>query len=241
MTASRAPEASPRPFTDALRRGPFRRLLVGQAISSLGDAVGTFALIARAYDLTGSPTAVGGVLVLRLGPPLLAAPLGGILADRVDRRVVLAATNVAMGGLIVLAPFVNLAVLFVLAFTSEALLILSVPSRDATVPDLVPAGSLAQANGIIMASSFGLLPVGAAAFAGLRLAADQAGGFLQQHPLFLPFLLDAITFLIAAALFATLPGAGRTAERSPGVFADLAEGWREARRSPAIRSLAIGV
>ncbi|HJV04192.1 MAG TPA: MFS transporter, partial [Actinomycetota bacterium] len=38
-----------------------------------------------------------------------------------------------------------------------------------------------------------------------------------------------------------LPRAGRAAERSPAVFADLAEGWREARRNPAIRSLAIGV
>jgi dTMP kinase len=225
----------------ALRRGPFRRLLVGQAISSLGDAVGTFALIARAYDLTGSPTAVGGVLVLRLGPPLLAAPLGGILADRLDRRLILATTNVAMGALIVLAPFVNLAMLFVLAFVSEALLILSVPSRDATVPDLVPPGSLAQANGIIMASSFGLLPVGAAAFAGLRFAADQTGGFLHEYPLFLPFLLDAITFLVAALLFATLPRPGRAAKREPGLLADLAEGWSEARRKPAIRSLAIGV
>jgi MFS family permease len=214
---------------------------VGQAISSLGDAVGTFALIARAFDLTGSPTAVGGVLVLRLGPPLVAAPLGGILADRLDRRVVLATTNVAMGALIVLAPFVNLPLLFALAFVSEALLILSVPSRDATVPDLVPPGSLAQANGIIMASSFGMLPLGAVAFAGFRLAADQLTGFFHANPLFLPFLFDSVTFLVAAALFATLPRAHWTAARAPGMVAEVAEAWRVARRNTAIRGLAVGV
>jgi dTMP kinase len=141
----------------------------------------------------------------------------------------------------VLAPFVNLPLLFVLAFVSEALLILSVPSRDATVPDLVPPDSLAQANGVIMASSFGLLPVGALAFAGLRLVVDGTSGFLHEHPLFLAFVFDAITFLVAAAFFATLPRSRREAAPAPGVLADLAEGWAEARRSPAIRGLAIGV
>ncbi|HEX9822866.1 MAG TPA: MFS transporter, partial [Actinomycetota bacterium] len=91
-----------------LARGPFRQLLVGQAVSSLGDWVGTVALIAAAYDLTGSPTAVGGVLVLRLVPPLFAAPVGGVLADRLDRRSIMVGTNLAMAGLIALVPFVNL-------------------------------------------------------------------------------------------------------------------------------------
>lgn len=230
------------PAAQALRGGPFRRLLLGQAISSLGDAVGTFALIARAFELTGSTTAVGGILVLRLGPPLLAAPLGGILADRLDRRVVLASTNVAMGGLILAAPFVSLPLLFAVAFVSESLLILSVPSRDATVPDLVPAGALAQANGIIMGSSFGLVPVGAALFAGLRLAGDQLpAGLSGGSPLFLAFLFDAVTFVVAAILFAGLPRGARSARRASGMLSEVAEAWEEVRRTPSIRALALGV
>ena len=50
------------------RRRPLRDLLVGQAVSSLGDWMGTVALMALVLEITGSATAVGGVLVLRPPP-----------------------------------------------------------------------------------------------------------------------------------------------------------------------------
>ena len=57
---------------------PFRTLLIGQTVSSLGDWMATFAFIALVYQQSGSPTAVGGILALRLLP----AALGGPLAAR---------------------------------------------------------------------------------------------------------------------------------------------------------------
>ena len=195
----------------ALRAGPFRRLLVGQSVSALGDWVATVAFIAAAFDLTGSPTAVGGILVVRLLPPLLAAPLGGVLADRLDRRVIMVATNLAMGALIALAPFVGLTGLYLIALLSESINLVFLPARDATVPDLVDRRALPAANGLIMGASYGSIPVAAALFSGLRLASERVPGWvpfadlLAAHPLALSFLFDSVTFVIAAALFAGLP------------------------------------
>lgn len=230
-----------------LRRGPFRRLLTGQAISSLGDWVGTVAFIAAAYDLTGSPTAVGGVLVLRLLPPVLAAPLGGVLADRFERRRMMILTNVAMGILIAFVPFVGLAGLYVIAFVSESFALIFLPARDATIPDLVPRSALATANGLIMGSSYGSIPVAAALFSGLRLLSRHLPGWFPlqglfaEHPLAFAFFFDALTFFAAAAIIAGLPLRRERGEGDLNVFHGVSEAFRFARRTPAVRGLAIGV
>lgn len=221
---------------DLLGAGPFRALLAGQAVSSLGDWVGTLAFIAAAYELTGSPAAVGAILVLRLLPPLLAAPLGGVLADRFDRRRLMVATNLGMAALISLAPFAGLALLYVIAFTSEVLAMLFLPARDATVPDLVPPDALPSANGLVLATSYGAIPFAAALFSGLRLLTP-----LPDQPLAIPFLFDALTFVVAAAVIARIPIPERKARPDLRVVHGLAEALRFARRSPTVRGLASGI
>ena len=64
----------PAGFTALLRRRAFRTLLVGQTISSLGDWMGTVALMALVLDQSGSSTAVGGILALRLLPGAIGGP-----------------------------------------------------------------------------------------------------------------------------------------------------------------------
>jgi hypothetical protein len=230
-----------------VRAHGFRQLLIAQSVSSLGDWVGTFALVARAFDLTKSPTAVGAMLVLRLLPPLVASPLGGVLADRMDRRILLVATNLGSAGLVALAPFLGIGPLFGVAFVAEFLLLLGQPSRDASIPKLVPSGSLAQANGLVMGASYGVLPAGAALFSGLRLASDHLpswfpfAGALQANPTVLAFFFDAATFVFAAAMFARLPLGGAVERGSLNVFSGLGEAIRYARRSPVILGLTVGV
>lgn len=225
-----------RPARGLLAPGPFRALLSGQAVSSLGDWVGTLAFVAAAFELTGSPAAVGGVLVLRLLPPLLAAPLGGLLADRFDRRRLMVATNLGMAALISLAPFAGLALLYVIAFTSEVLAMLFLPARDSTVPDLVPPDALPSANGLVLATSYGAIPIAAALFSGLRLLTP-----LPEHPLAVPFLFDALTFVVAAIVFARIPFPRRRARNDLPVVRGLSEAVGFVRRSPSVRSLATGM
>lgn len=227
--------------------GGFRRLLVGQAVSSLGDWVGTMALIAAAFEMTGSPTAVGGVLILRLAPPIFAGPVGGVLADRLDRRAIMVGTNLGMAALIAALPFAGLPGLYGIALASEVLALAFLPARDATVPDLVPAESLPRANGLVIASSYAAVPVGAALFSGLRVASESVpswlplSSFVGAHPLAIAFFFDAATFLFAAAMIAGIRTTGRPARGSAGLFRGVSEAWRYTRALPGVGSLAAGV
>src|SRR6266508_2528339 len=99
----------------------FRRLFAGQAVSGLGDWVATLAFIALAFDITRNQTAVAVVLILRLVPPIFAAPVGGILADRLDRRLVMVTCDLVRAALIVLVPFLGIAGLYAIAFVHECI------------------------------------------------------------------------------------------------------------------------
>src|ERR671938_550697 len=82
-----------------LRNVRFLRLWIGQGTSFVGDAVSMVALVVLVVEITGSASAVGGALVARL-LPTIASPLAGVLADRVDRRVILVASDLARAVLI---------------------------------------------------------------------------------------------------------------------------------------------
>src|SRR3712207_8997638 len=77
------------------------------------------AMVVLVVELSGSASAVGGLLVARL-IPTLASPLAGVLADRLDRRVVLVTSDIVRAILITGVIFArDLAVLYVLVFRSE--------------------------------------------------------------------------------------------------------------------------
>jgi dTMP kinase len=227
----------------------FRRLLVGQAVSGLGDWVATLAFIALAFDLTGNQTAVAVVLVLRLLPPVFAAPVGGLLADRLDRRLVMVSCDVTRAGLILLVPFFGIEVLYVVAFLHECISLLFLPARDASVPLLVPdqGDVLPVANGLVLASSFGSIPFAAALFSGLRLAASHIpswlplGDLMRHHPTAFAFLFDSATFLFSAAMIARISIPRDRAREELQVFKGMAEAFRYVLARPALRSLGLGL
>src|SRR2546429_150657 len=108
----------------------FRRLFAGQAVSGLGDWVATLAFIALAFGITRNQTAVAVVLVLRLVPPIFAAPVGGLLADRLDRRLLMVTCDLSRAVLIVLVPFLGIAGLYAIAFVHECISLAFLPARD---------------------------------------------------------------------------------------------------------------
>src|SRR5438046_5880322 len=173
----RSDQAAAGGFRAAIRAPGFRRLVVGQAVSSLGDWVATLAFIAAAFALSrGNQTAVAVVLVLRLVPPIFAAPVGGVVADRRSRRTIMVTCDLSRAALIALVPFVNIGFLYLIAFVHESISLFFLPARDASIPSLVPVGSLEQANGLILGSSYGSIPLAAALFGGLRLVASHIPG-----------------------------------------------------------------
>jgi dTMP kinase len=65
-----------------LRHDGFRSLAAGQLVSGIGDWMVTLALMVLVLEVSGSSTAVGGVLVLRLLPTLIAGPVVARLVRR---------------------------------------------------------------------------------------------------------------------------------------------------------------
>jgi dTMP kinase len=236
-------------FRGALRAPGFGRLLLGQSVSSLGDWVATLAFIAAAFALTNNQTAVAVVLILRLVPPIFAAPVGGVVADRLDRRVVMVSCDVSRAALVCLVPFVGIGLLYAIAFVHECISLFFLPARDASVPQLVPENALAEANGLILASSYGALPVAAAVFGALRLVPQHMPTWipfrtlLSHHPTSFAFFFDAATFVFSASMIAGLDL--RAPRRAKGerlhVFEGLAEAFRYVLRSPRLRALSYGL
>jgi dTMP kinase len=231
------------------RERGFRRLLIGQAVSGIGDWVATLAFIALAFDLTQNQTAVAVVLVLRLLPPIFAAPVGGLLADRMDRRLIMVTCDLSRAALIILVPFFGIGMLYVFAFVHECISLLFLPARDASVPLLVPdrGDILPVANGLILGSSFGSIPLAAAAFAGLRLVVSHIPTWVpfadvaREHPTAFAFFFDAATFVFSAAMIARIKIPKESRGEDIHLFRGLAEAFRYVWRTPLLRSLAAGL
>jgi MFS family permease len=214
-------------------RSGLRDLLVGQGVSALGDWMGTFALMALVHELTGSATAVGGVLVLRLLPTAFAGPVAARLITRWSRRRIMLAMDAVRVPAVAVLPWVTeLWWIYVWAFVVELAGTVFLPARDASIPDLVEGDDdLAVANGLVLASSYGMIPVGAGVFA---LLAAVVGGGEGVGVARLVFALDAITFAVSFLAIARLPELGTA--RSPGSGA---EGrFIDAVRLPLVRRLA---
>ena len=245
MSPPDAPEGGLRA---ALRSSGFRRLLIGQAVSSLGDWVATLAFIVAAFALTnGNQTAVAAVLVLRLVPPIFAGPVGGVVADRVHRRTIMVACDLSRAALIAAVPFVNIGALYVIALVHECISLFFLPARDASVPLLVPPGALAEANGLILGSSYGSIPVAAALFGGLRLVASHIPSWVPfaalfaRHPTSFAFFFDAATFVFSAGMIAGLDLRHERRAVETEILADVAEGFRYVRDHAGLRALAYGL
>jgi MFS family permease len=79
---------------EPLRRSPdLRRLALAQTVSELGSQATLVAIPFQVYAITRSTVAVGLVALAELVPNLLLAPLGGAIADTMDRRGVTLAAN----------------------------------------------------------------------------------------------------------------------------------------------------
>ena len=240
-------------FGGVARSRAFRRLLLGQSVSSLGDWVATLAFIAAAFALTSSQTAVAVVLILRLVPPIFAAPVGGVFADRFDRRTIMVTCDLTRAALITLVPFLTLlpgpaiGLLYVIAFVHECISLFFLPARDASVPRLIRKQNLEEANGLVMATSYGTLPLAAAVFSGLGVAANHIPGMIpfaalfHDHPTSFAFLFDAATFVFSAAMIAGLPLGHKERPEHLEFLSGMKEGIAYVLGHPGLRSMAYGL
>jgi MFS family permease len=215
-----------------VRRSGYRDLLVGQSVSALGDWMGTVAFMALTLSITGSPAAVGGILALRLLPAAIGGPLAARAAGRWDRRRTMLTMDLARAGIIAVVPLVRgLWWIYLWAFLVEVASLVFLPARDASIPDVVEKDDLPLANGLILGSSYGSIPLGAAAFAAV---AALPGSDLAGRPNALVFWIDALTFLVSFAFIyhaRELAGAGTAPPPEEKV------GFRDSFRIPLVRTV----
>ena len=235
-----------------LRIAPFRRLWIALSLSSLGDWLGLLAITAMAAELTTDSSAdqnyaVAGVFILRLIPAVLFAPIAGVVADRLDRKVTMVVCDLGRAALFVSIPVVgSLWWLLVATFLIEVLSLFWIPAKEATVPNLVPRERLESAYQLTLVTAYGSAPVAAGLFTVLSLITAALGArfeFFVTHPASLALFLNAGTFLFAAATVATLviPRTHLERGRAENPWRTLVEGWTFVAKTPVVRGLLIGM
>ncbi len=217
----------------ALQHRDFRLFYVALVVASLGQQVQTTANLWQVYELTDSPLHLG-LLGLSRGVPILALSLmGGVVADRVDRRRLIMVTQGAMGlvsvALGVLTFTASIAVwhLYAATLLAAALNALNTPARSALVPNLVPRHHLLNAlalNSTIWQTANIIGP----ALAGASVAA------LGLAPTYVANGAAYVVTLGTLAAMAVGPVAGRPAQ-SP--LRSLLEGLAFVRRRSIILTL----
>src|SRR5215203_2329751 len=186
-------------YIDLLRRNrSFRQLWLGQVVSQMGDWFNTIALYTIILKLTGSGRDVGLLLVARFLPSFLFGPMSGVLADRFSRQRIMIWSDllrafVVLGFLFVRRPD-QLWILYVLTVFQLGLSTFFEPAKTAAIPSIVEDRELVAANAISSVTWSAMLTLGAA-----------IGGWITG--LFgtdLAFVLDAATYLLSAALIASI-------------------------------------
>jgi dTMP kinase len=235
---------------------PFRRLWVALSLSSLGDWLSIVALTALAPSLASGgavakSSAVGGVWLVTLLPALLFGPLGGAVADRLDRRITMITGDVIRGLLFLSIPiFPNLTWIYVAKFLAGVTTQFWGPATSASVPNLVPPDKLERANQLSLVGTYATAPLAAALFSVLALISE---GISRVTPLFHASNVDLALYFNAASYFISaltvyfireIPK--RNASDKMGVplhstARSIGEGWRFIGHSPLLRGLLTGM
>ncbi len=193
-----------------LRIQHFRHFWYGQTISQLGDSLYFLVFLFMTGQVSnGDSLQVGLVGAAQAIPFLILGPIGGMVADRVDRRKIMMLADVfstILMGAFTLSLFVNpqppVWLIGLVGFLLSVANIFILPARSAAIPRLVPADKMMEATGLIMSTmSF-------VAMIGIALSASVLGALEAMFPdyfLLTACGLNALTFAGAAYFASRLP------------------------------------
>jgi len=223
----------------ALLRGnrDFTRLYVAQLISFAGDWFATVALLGLVLEMTGSAVAASIVIVLQTAGLAFLSPLGGVLADRLDRRRLMVGADliripIALMPLLARDPgtiWIALLGVFLLSAAGAGF----EPASSAALPNLVDKDELSRAN-VLIGSAWGTMLAIGAALGGIVAAT------LGRDA---TFVINSISFGVSAALiigirrsFQQPRGVGDAAPESANPLRAIGSALGYARGSRAIAS-----
>jgi MFS family permease len=234
MTANNAPSGTIRA---ALRYPAFRYLLSSLAVSQVGDWMYNLALVVLVYDRTHSALWAGLTTAARVVPVVVLGPLGGVLADRFDRRRIMIICDLARVALMLLlaavaAAGLPIALAPVIAAVATTAAAPYMPCVAAVTPRLVDDADLPGANAARSAIGGASIILGPALGGVLLFLGSPAAAFAANA---LTFGLSALAVLAIRdrAVFATRRSAEPPASLFNGMFDELAEGAAALRQHPA--------
>ncbi len=205
-----------------LRAPGFRWFFCGQVVNTAGSSMAGIALIFAVLAIDRSALAVGLVAAAWTVPMVGFMLIGGAIADRLPRVLLLRACNLlqaltqGIAATLVLTGEAEVWHLVVLQFVSGTAFAISYPAFHGMVPILLPERERKSAY-LLISQSESSLRIGGPAVAGILVATAGPGWGLA---------VDAVTFLVAALFLALvrLPFSERP-ERSPSVIGDFVAGW----------------
>ncbi len=255
--ASDQPPPAPRGGLRALARmsadltplresGQFRLLACSRTVTFIGTQATEVALLVQVQQMTGSALLTGLLGAAEIMPMVVFGLIGGVLADRLDRRMLAVRTEAGLGIVAVLLtvnallPHPVLWPVYACAAIAMALAALQRPSLDAAVPRLLPRAQLAAAAALMSVGT----NIGA-------IAGPAVGGLLATGPgPGTVYALDAASYLISLGLLTRLrlpltagvPGtAGAPGQGGPAGPAGGGAGAAEPQRASGFREVLAGL
>ena len=230
----------------------FRRLLSGQVVSELGNWFNFIAGLGlvRAVSVA-APEATAIMLVARLAPFALFAPLAGAFADRWSRRTVMIVSDVArafvaLGFLLVDGPE-DLWIAYTCSVAGSLLTAFFEAAKNGAMPNIAGGQGLLAGNSLMYSSRFLLMSLGAA-----------LGGWASAYFGYqVAFVINAVSFLVSAYSIWLIPEKEMREEKvdetdglretktcetknRPRFWTDLQEGWKYIAQHPMVAAI-IGV
>lgn len=240
----------------------FRRLWGVTFLLSVADWLSLFALSSLANKLIAGyfaqSFAFSAVVLTQLLPGLLFAPLGGVLADRFDRRRVMVTVDLIRCGLFLSIALVGtwwwlLAANFLVGSTA----MMWIPAKDSAIPNLLRRKDQVEtANQLGLVMTYGLAVISAAGLFAIVTGLgsnlhlwDGTGAQLGAAKVIV--IINGLLYLAAAVIVATripelsgrshIQASRKAEEQGPGWFTMFTEGLRIARRTRLIRGLMYGM
>ncbi len=180
--------------TNTLKNKNFLLIVIGQVISLFGNGILRFALPLYLLKITDSPSLFGIVSALSFLPLIALMPIGGIIADRVNKKNIMVTLDLLTGILMLIflnamniVSLVPLLIITMMALYSIAGLYQ--PSVNASMPSLLNENVLAKGNGLV--SSINALS---------NLLSPIIGGILFSKLGIKPILTTAIICFFLSAL-----------------------------------------
>jgi MFS family permease len=183
---------------EVFQHRPFLLLWLSQVFTQIGGNMVLFGLTVIVLDSGAGNTAVSVLILSFLAPAVLFSAVAGVYVDRLDKRLVLVATNLLRTGLLVGLWLVgtNLLLLLVFNMLISSVTVFFAPAEASMIPALLPRRLLLSANGLFTLTLNAAFALGYALAGPLVVALVGAPGLI---------LVVAVCYLIAAAFCWTLP------------------------------------